>query len=181
MNLKQRKGLKGPLADRNKGSTSKEVPKTQVPANLPLLPPSPPPSTDLGLLAIPNLKKKRLVHNLKEGELVPQKGSKQQRTTKDPGDKKASSVENRDEAEVHRQQSIWAPRLKLEGAAIPWDASIWESQRGHATYLAKALEQPLLLLKDMEALRHTRQPDLFMSLKRDLTMVSIRLSLRIRS
>ena len=101
MDLKQRKGLKGLLANRNNGSTSKEVPKTQVPPNLP----SPPllPSTDLRLLAIPNLKKKSPIHDLEEGELVPQKGSKQKRTTKDPGDKRASSVESRDKAEVRRQ------------------------------------------------------------------------------
>ena len=39
-------------------------------------------------------------------------------------------------------------------------------------YFAQALEQPLLLPKDMEALRRMRPPDLFMSLKRDLAMVS---------
>ena len=39
-------------------------------------------------------------------------------------------------------------------------------------YLAQALEQPFLLPKDMDALRRMRQPDLFMSLKRDLAMVS---------
>ena len=89
------------MVNRNKGSTLKEVPKTQVPPNLP----SPPllPLTDLRLLAIPNLKKKSPIHDLEEGELVPQKGSKQKRTTKDPGDKRASSVESRDKAEVRRQ------------------------------------------------------------------------------
>ena len=40
-------------------------------------------------------------------------------------------------------------------------------------YLAQALEQPLLLPKDMEALRRMRQLDLFRSLKRDLAMVSV--------
>ena len=39
MNLKQRTGLKGLLANRNKGSTSKEAPKTQVIINLPPPPP----------------------------------------------------------------------------------------------------------------------------------------------
>ena len=34
--------------------------------------------------------------------------------------------------------------------------------------MVEALEQPLLLLKDMVALKHMRQPDLFMSLKMDL-------------
>ena len=56
--------------------------------------------------------------------------------------------------------------------AIPYDSMIRESNRGHSMYLAQALEQPLLLPKDIEALRQTRQLDLFMSLKRDLAMVS---------
>ena len=98
MDLKQRKGLKGLLANRNKWSTSKEVPKTQVPTNLP--PPLPPPFIDLGLLTIPNLKKKRPMQDLEEGEVAPQKGSKQQRTTKNPKDKRATFVESRDEAKV---------------------------------------------------------------------------------
>ena len=98
MDLKQRKGLKGLLADRNKWSTSKEVPKTQVLTNLP--PPLPPPFIDLGLLTIPNLKKKRPMQDLEEGEVAPQKGSKQQRTTKNPKDKRATFVESRDEAKV---------------------------------------------------------------------------------
>ena len=44
---------------------------------------------------------------------------------------------------------------------------------GHATHVAETLEQPLLLPKDMDALRKIRQQDLFMSLKRDLALVSI--------
>ena len=50
MDLKQRTSLKGLLANRNKGSASKEVPKTQVP---PSLPPPPLPVITVGLL--PNL------------------------------------------------------------------------------------------------------------------------------
>jgi len=68
-------------------------------------------------------------------------------------------------AEVCQQHHTWAPRLKLDGAAIPWNSSIREFQKGHSTYIAKVLEQSLLLLKDMATLRHMRQPDLFMSLK----------------
>ena len=60
----------------------------------------------------------------------------------------------------------------MEGAPIPWDTTLWESQRGHANLLAEALEHSLLLPRDMEALRRTRQPDLFMLLKRDLALVS---------
>ena len=54
MDQKSRPGLKGLLASRNKGESSKEALKTQ-----PLVIPHPPPSTDLGMLAIPNLKKRR--------------------------------------------------------------------------------------------------------------------------
>jgi len=46
MDLKQRSGLKGLMPNRNKGLTSRDVPKVQVPANLP---PLPPPPTNLGL------------------------------------------------------------------------------------------------------------------------------------
>ena len=38
--------------------------------------------------------------------------------------------------------------------------------------MAEALERPLLLPKDMDALKHMRQPKLFLSLKRDLALVS---------
>ena len=38
--------------------------------------------------------------------------------------------------------------------------------------MAEALERPLLLPKDMVALKHMRQLDLFLSLKRDLALVS---------
>ena len=74
-------------------------------------------------------------------------------------------------AEVHQQHHTWASRLELDGAAIPWNSSIKEFQRWHVSYVAEALEQPLFLPKDMVALKHMRQPDLFMSLKRNLTLV----------
>ena len=54
MDPKKRPGLKGLLASRNKGGSSKEAPKTQPPAI-----PTPPPPTELGLLTMPNLKKRR--------------------------------------------------------------------------------------------------------------------------
>ena len=74
------KGLRKLMATRNKWSTSKEAPKSQVP---PILPPPPPlPPTDLGLHAIPNLKEKRLVQELEEWEVAPQKGTKQQKRPK---------------------------------------------------------------------------------------------------
>ena len=81
-------------------------------------------------------------------------------------------MESRDEAELRQGQCLWAPRLEVEGAPIPWDATLRESQKGHANFLTEALEQPLLLHRDMEGFRRTGQPNLFMSLKKDLTLVS---------
>ena len=74
--------------------------------------------------------------------------------------------------EVRQQHHTWAPWLELDGAAIPLNSAIRKFQKEHTQYLAEALEQPLLLPKDMAALRHVRQPDLFMSMKRDLALVS---------
>ena len=98
MDLKKRPGLKGLLASRNKGGSSKKAPKTQLPV---ILPPPPPP-TNLGLQAMPNLKKMRPDHELEEGEVTPQKDNKQQKIAKDPRDKRGTSVDSRDEAEVCR-------------------------------------------------------------------------------
>ena len=121
---------------------------------------------------MPNLKKRRSDHELEEGEVAPQKDNKQQKVAKDFRDKRGTFVDNRDEAKVRRPQWTWAPWIEMEGAPIPYDASIWDARRGHANYLAQALQQPLLLPRDMESIRRTRQPDLFMALKKDLAMVS---------
>ena len=71
MDQKKRPGLKGLLASRNKGGSSKETPKTQ-----PLVIPPPPHPTNLSLLVMPNLKKMRPNQELEEGELVPRKENK---------------------------------------------------------------------------------------------------------
>ena len=55
---------------------------------------------------------------------------------------------------------------------IAWDASLRHYRGGHAGHVAEALEQPLLLPKDMEAYRNFNHSELFLSLKRDLAMVS---------
>ena len=86
MDLKQKTSLKGLLANKNKGSSSKEVPKTQVP---PSLPPPPLPMTTVRLLSNPNLKRKRKVQKVEEGEVIPLKGAKQFKNVKD---KRAPSV-----------------------------------------------------------------------------------------
>ena len=72
MDQKKWPGLKGLLASKNKWGSSKEAPKTQ-----PLVIPLPPPPTDFGLLAMPNLKKRRPNHELEEGEVAHRKENKQ--------------------------------------------------------------------------------------------------------
>ena len=74
MDINSRRGLKGILARRNKKASSKEVPKSQVLANLPSLPLLP--ITTVGLLPYPDLKKKRKVQEVEKGEMVSSKGAK---------------------------------------------------------------------------------------------------------
>lgn len=77
--------------------------------------------------------------------------------TKDKG--RASLVESKKDytvAKVCLQNPVWEPQLELEGAAILRSSSIREFQKGHAYYLAKALEQPFLLPKDMAVLQNVR-------------------------
>ena len=63
------------------------------------------------------------------------------------------------------------PALVLVGAPLPMDASIRNFQQGKANYVADAVEQALLLPKDMADLRSLRKHEVFLSLKRDLAMV----------
>ena len=60
----------------------------------------------------------------------------------------------------------------MDSAPIAWDASLRHYRGGHAGHVAKALEQPLFLPKDMEAYRTFSHPELFLSLKRDLAIVT---------
>ena len=75
-------------------------------------------------------------------------------------------------AQVRRSTHTWSPKLEVNGVPIAYDATLRHYRRGHAGLVAEALEQPLLLPKDMEAYRNFNHPELFLSLKRDLAMVS---------
>ena len=55
---------------------------------------------------------------------------------------------------------------------IAYDATLRHYSGGHAGLVAEDLEQLLLLPKDMEAYRTFNHPELFLSLKRDLAIVS---------
>ena len=112
---------------------------------------------------------------VEEGELGPSKGNKQAKQTQDHRSRRSSSVNNREEtlvAQVRRPARTWSPVLEVDGMPIAFDATLRHYRRGHAGLVVEALEQPLLLPQDMVAYRSFNHPELFLSLKRDLAMVS---------
>ena len=74
--------------------------------------------------------------------------------------------------QVRRPTCTWSPKLEVDSVPIAWDSSLRHYCGGHAGHVAEALEQPLLFPKDMESYRSFTQPELFLSRKRDLAMVS---------
>ena len=82
------------------------------------------------------------------------------------------SREEQPVAQVRRSPRTWSPVLEVDGAPIAMDASLRHFRGGHAGRMAEALQQPLLLPQDMATYRSFNHPDLFLSLKRDLAMVS---------
>lgn len=106
MDLKPRSGLRGLMSNRNKGQSSKNAPKEQVPASLPPPPPSP---TDLALQPIQNLRRKRPVNELKERDIGPQ-NAKQHKKGKEPKNKRTKSIDSQDKATQRRGQRTWSPR-----------------------------------------------------------------------
>ena len=164
--------LKELMKNRNKASSPQDKNKSRPPAN-----PPPPPQVpaDLRLKPNPDLRRKRPVDNVEEGELGPSKGTKQAKQTQDHRSRRSHSVDNREEppmAQVRRSPGTWSPVLEVDGMPVAFDATLRHFHGGHAGLLAEALQQPLLLPQDMAAYRSFNHPDLFLSLKRDLAMVS---------
>ena len=62
--------------------------------------------------------------------------------------------------------------MELDGAPFLDDAFIRDFLRGIARYVADAVEQTLLLPKDMANLKSMRLYEVFLELKRDLAIVS---------
>ena len=60
----------------------------------------------------------------------------------------------------------------LNGSPLPLHSSIRDFQKGKAGYVANALEQPLLLPDDMVDLRTMKKLEVFLTLKRELALVS---------
>ena len=110
-----------------------------------------------------------------EGELGPSRGHKQARPAQERRSRRAHSVESRDEqpaAQVRQPPQTWSPVLEVDGGPISMDASLRHFRGGHAGRMADALLQPLLLPTDLAAYRSFDYPDLLLSMKRDLAMVS---------
>ena len=98
----------------------------------------------------------------KEAEL--QRGGKQAKVAQTLADKRAESKIG---------VPAWMPALVLDRAPLPADASIRNFQQGKPDYVANAVEQALLLPEDMANLRSPRKHEIFLSLKRDLALVSL--------
>ena len=105
MDLQPRTGLRGLLSNRSKGQSSKNVSKEQA-ATKALAPPLPPPSSDVELQPMPNLRRKRQVEETEEGEIGREKARPQKKgkETKEPQDKRTRSTDTRDEAATRREQ-----------------------------------------------------------------------------
>ena len=161
------------MKSRNKVSSPKDKNKSKPPAN----PPPPPPQipADLGLKPNPDLRKKRPMDTVEERELGPSKGNKQAKQTQDHRSRRSSSVDSREDAlvaQVRRPIRTWSPVLEVDGIPIAFNATLRHYREGHAGLVAEALEQPLLLPQDMAAYKSFNHLELFLSLKRDLAMVS---------
>ena len=130
---------------------------------------------DLGLKPNLDLRRKRPIESAEEGELGPSKGAKQAKQTQEHRGTRSYSVDSREEppvAQVRQSPRTWSPVLEVNGVPIAMDATLRHFRGGHAGLMAEALQQPLLLPTDMAAYRSFNHPDLFLSLKRDLAMVS---------
>ena len=117
------KSLRELMSSQGKGKSSKVPSKSQTLILPPVAPQLP---ADLGLKANPDLKKKRLVESLKEGEVGLCQG-KEQKTTWEQRDKKAPSVESWEDTErakVRINPRTWSPKLEVDGVAIPYTVSV---------------------------------------------------------
>ena len=63
--------------------------------------------------------------------------------------------------------------MVLDGSPLPTNSTIRDFQNEKAGYVADAVEQSLLLPEDMVDLRTLKKHEVFLSLKKDLAMVSL--------
>ena len=129
------------MKSRNKAPSPKDKNKSKPPTNPPLPPPQIP--ADLGLKPNPDLRKKRPMDTVEEGELGPSKGNKQAKQTQDHRSRRSSSVDNREDAlvaQVRRPARTWSPVLEVDGMPIAFNATLRRYRGGHAGLVAEALE-----------------------------------------
>ena len=67
----------------------------------------------------------------------------------------------------------WNPPLVMDEAPLLTNASINDFQHEKARYVANAVKQALLLPRDMANLRSMTKHKVFLSLKKDLALVSL--------
>ena len=67
----------------------------------------------------------------------------------------------------------WTPTPMLDGAHLLANASIRDFRGGKVGYVVDVVEQAMLILEDMADLGSLRRHEVFLSLKRDLAMVSL--------
>ena len=136
------------MKSRNKAPYPQDKNKSKPPVNPPPPPPPPQLPVDLGLKPNPDLRRKRHIEAPEEGEMAPSKGSKQLRQSQDQRSRRSNSVDSREEppvAQVRRSTRTWSLKLEVDGLPIAYDASLRHYRGGHASLVAEALEQPLLL------------------------------------
>ena len=151
---KPNQSLRELMKARNKAPSPQEANKSKPPVN----PPPPPPQllADFGLKPNPELRRKRHQEVPEKGEIGHSKGNKQQRQSQDQRSRRSNSVDSWEDppmAQVRHPSCIWSPKLEVNGVPIARDSSI-RHYEGHAGHVAETLEQPFLLLKDMEAYRN---------------------------
>lgn len=95
-----------------------------------------------------------------------EKGTKHARTTQTRSERRAKT-------HMPISAPIWALEMTIDDHAVTTDASIRNSDAGTAAYVVDALEQALLLPEDMHELRMMQDQNVFMTLKKELTMVRI--------
>ena len=100
MDLKPRSGLRGLLSNRNKGQSSRDAPKEQATSKLP---PPLPFINNPALQPLPNLRRKRPVEELEEGEVDLEK-AKPQKKGKKPKEKRTKSIDSQDKTALRREQ-----------------------------------------------------------------------------
>ena len=153
------------LADKAKGSMPKDALGSQPPLSLP----SPPPPT-VNLFAITNLKKKRKDKGLAKG------GGGSCSLKRSPSSRRRPRArEGPLWSRVRRPSTRLMCAIQLGTPCWSWMAREYPGtlpSRSSREVPPNVLERPLLLPKDMDALKNVRQQDLFMSLKKDLALVS---------